>query len=301
MASSAEREAARSFVASPRQGRTARRTGAAFVAGVAGTQVPPAMMAAWYLGQESVIWKAAGSTLWIDPYLSASGGRRYPPLCAPEDVTGADAVLITHEHTDHLDPATCAGIAAASPAARFVAPPCCGPLLEKAGIPAARIATPRTGEPVDLGPWRITPIPGAHEQVDWNAERGHRFVGYVGECGGLACYHAGDTTAADEVLAALLPWVGRLDLAMLPINGRDYFRLNANCIGNFTFREAAEVAVRLDPALTVPLHYDLFHGWNDERPGNFVDYIFDRAPYLPAAVMAPGQRMFVARRGDAGS
>jgi L-ascorbate 6-phosphate lactonase len=297
--SAAEREAAAAFVQSPRRGRTPRRTGADFVADVAACAVPPGMLAVWYLGQESVIWKAGGSTVWIDPYLSAAAGRRYPPLCAPGDVTAADLVLITHEHADHLDPATCAGIAAASPGARFVAPPCCAPLLREAGVPDGRVATPATGETAAFGPWRITPVPAAHEQPDWEPGRGHRFVGYVGECDGLACYHAGDTTAADEVLAALLPWVGRLDLAMLPINGRDYFRLAANCIGNFTFREAAEVAVRLDPALTVPLHFDLFHGWNDERPGHFVDYLFDRAPYLPAAVMAPGQRLFLGRRAPA--
>ncbi len=296
MPTPSEKEAAAAFVRSPRQGRAARRTGRAFVEAIASYAPPAGTAAVWYLGQESVVWKAGGATVWIDPYLSPSQGRRYPPLCAPGDVTEADLVLVTHEHLDHLDPATCAGIAQAAPQARFVAPPACGPLLLEAGVPAGRVATPRTGEPLQFGPWRVTAVPAAHEQVDWTAERGHRFVGYVAECDGLACYHAGDTTACDELLAALLPWVGRLDLAMLPINGRDYFRLAANCIGNFTFREAAEVAVRLDPALTVPLHYDLFHGWNDERPGHFVDYLFDRAPYLPAAVMSPGQRLLVAPR-----
>ena len=288
-----EQEAAAQFVRTPVRGKVPRRSGGEFVAEVAACRPAPGTMAIWYMGQESVIWKAGGMTAWIDPYLSPNPGRRYPPLCAPAEVSAADLILISHEHTDHLDPASCAGIAQAAPAARFVAPPVCGPLLRAAGVPQDRILTPRTAEPLTLGSWRLTTIPGAHEQVDWTAERDHRFVGYIVEVDGLSCYHAGDTLACDELLAALLPWVGRLDLAMLPINGRDYFRLAAQCYGNFTFREAAEVAMRLAPGLTVPLHYDLFHTFNDERPAHFVDYIYDKAPYLPIAVLAPGQRLII--------
>jgi len=291
-----EAAAAAAFVARPLQGKAARTTGPAFVSAIASFVPAPGTLAVWYLGQESVVWKAAGQTAWIDPYLSPHPGRRYPPLCAPEHVTAADLVLISHEHSDHLDPRTCAGIAAASARARFVAPPVCRPLLRAAGVPDDRILSPRTGEVLTLGPWRLRTVPGAHEQVDWSAERDHRFVGYIVEADGLACYHAGDTLACDELLAALLPWVGRLDLAMLPINGRDYFRLAAQCFGNFTFREAAEVAMRLDPGLTVPMHYDLFHTFNDERPAHFLDYIYDKAPYLPVAILAPGQRTSVGPR-----
>lgn len=293
MASEADRTAAAEFVRTPLQGKAARRSGRAFVEEVSAFRPAAGTLAVWYMGQESVIWKGGGLTAWIDPYLSPNPGRRYPPFCAPGEVTCADLVLITHEHLDHLDPKTVPGIAGASPQARFVAPPVCGPLLRQAGVPADRVLTPRTGETLALDNWRVTPIPAAHETVDWTPERGHRWVGYLVEAEGGAFYHAGDTVACDELLAALLPWVGRLSLAMLPINGRDYFRLAGNIVGNFTFREAAEVAMRLGPALTVPMHYDLFHAVNDERPAHFVDYIYDKAPYLPIAVMAPGQRMLV--------
>lgn len=298
MPTSEEKQAAQAFVQLPLQGKAARSTGAAFVAEVRGFVPPAGVLAVWYLAQESVIWKAGGVTVWIDPFLADMKSRRYPPLCAPEDVVdAADVVLITHEHLDHLHQPSCAGIAKASPGAVFVAPPICGPMLLEAGIAAERILTPRTGEPVARGRWRFTPVPGAHETVDYTPERGHRWVGYVGEVDGGAYYHAGDTVACDELLAALLPWAGRLDLAMLPINGRDYFRLAGSTIGNFTFREAAEAAMRLGPGLTVPMHYDLFWQNNDERPAHFVDYVFDKAPYLPIAVMAPGQRLLVGRRG----
>ncbi len=288
---------AAAFTALPRQGRSARRTGAEFVAEVSGFVPPPGMLAVWYLGQESVIWKSGRSVVWIDPFLSPNAARRYPPLCTPTEAAATtDVVLISHEHSDHLNPFTCRGIALAAPSAVFVAPPVCAPMLQRAGVAADRIRAPHTGEHVVIGDWRFTSLPGAHEEIDFTPERGHRFTGYVAEVGGGLYYHAGDTVACAELLAALLPYAGRLDLAMLPINGRDYFRRAANIVGNFTFREAAELALRLDPGLTVPMHYDLFHQVNDERPSHFVDYVYDKAPYLPIAVMAPGQRILVSRR-----
>ena len=292
-----ERRDAAAFTALQRQGKSARRSGADFVDEVRAFAPPAGVLAVWYMGQESVIWKAGASAVWIDPYLTPNGARRYPPFCTPEEVReAADVVLITHEHSDHLDGRSCAGIAKASPAAVFVAPPICGPMLRDAGIAPDRIRTPRTGEPLQVGPWRFTTVPCAHEEVDFTPERGHRWTGYIAEVGGGTYYHAGDTVACDELLAALLPWVERLDLAMLPINGRDYFRRAGDILGNFTFREAAELAMRLAAGLTVPMHYDLFHQMNDERPAHFVDYIYDKTPYLPIAVMAPGQRLLVGKR-----
>ena len=294
------RQDAAAFVASPIRGRTAPLSGPAFIATIQNFTPPPDMLAVWFLSQESVVWKAGGMTVWIDPFLVPGAARRYPPMAAPAEVTCADIVLITHEHGDHLDPITCAGIAAASPQARFVAPPCCEPMLVQAGIPEARILTPQVGEPVQLGTWTVTAVPCAHETIDWTPERGHRWTGYIAEVRGAGeYYHAGDTVACSELLAALRPWIGRLDLAMLPINGRDYFRNADDILGNLTFREAAELAMRLDAGLTVPMHYDLFHQFNEERPAHFVDYVYDKTPYLPVAVMAPGQRLVVARRTPA--
>lgn len=296
MPTSEEMRDAAELVAWPLHGTGPSLTGTDLVQSVLAFQPPAETVACWYMSQASVIWKGGGQTAWIDPYLRVDGRRRYPPLCRPEEITGADLVLITHEHSDHLDPTTCAGIATASPSAVFVAPPICEAPLVAAGVPKARIRTPRTGETLRVGNWRVVPTPAAHEEVDIIPGMGHRFVGYIAEVDGMLLYHAGDTMACDELAAALLPFVDRLDLAMLPINGRDYFRRSKNILGNFTFREAAELAMRLGPGVTVPLHFDLFRGNNDEWPGHFVDYLHDRAPYLPIAVLAPGQRLLVTRR-----
>jgi L-ascorbate 6-phosphate lactonase len=67
----------------------------------------PDGIAVWYLGCNGFILKAAdGTTVFIDPYLGTGDPprtvRMIPIPFAPEDVAEADAVLATHEHTDHV-------------------------------------------------------------------------------------------------------------------------------------------------------------------------------------------------------
>ncbi|QLD84278.1 MBL fold metallo-hydrolase [Natronomonas halophila] len=67
----------------------------------------PDGLAVWYLGCNGFILKADdGTTVFIDPYLGTGDPprtvRMIPVPFAPEDVAEADAVLATHEHTDHV-------------------------------------------------------------------------------------------------------------------------------------------------------------------------------------------------------
>jgi L-ascorbate 6-phosphate lactonase len=67
----------------------------------------PAGVSLWYLGCNGFALKAAdGTTLFIDPYLGIGDPprtvRMIPVPFDPEDVSEADAVLGTHEHTDHV-------------------------------------------------------------------------------------------------------------------------------------------------------------------------------------------------------
>jgi L-ascorbate 6-phosphate lactonase len=61
----------------------------------------------WYLGCNGFFLKASdGTTLLIDPYLGTGDPprtvRMVPVPFHPEDVEGVDAILATHEHTDHV-------------------------------------------------------------------------------------------------------------------------------------------------------------------------------------------------------
>lgn len=67
----------------------------------------PESVAIWYLGCNGFVLKAADdTTIFIDPYLGTGDPprtvRMIPVPFDPEDVGEADAIFVTHEHTDHV-------------------------------------------------------------------------------------------------------------------------------------------------------------------------------------------------------
>jgi len=84
----------------------------------------PDGLAIWYLGCNGFIVKSSGGvTVFIDPYLGIGDPprtvRMVPVPFDPSDVTEADAVLGTHEHTDHVHGPSQAPILAATGATYF--------------------------------------------------------------------------------------------------------------------------------------------------------------------------------------
>jgi L-ascorbate metabolism protein UlaG (beta-lactamase superfamily) len=110
---------------------------------------------------------------------------------------------------------------------------------------------------------------------------------YVIESNGCVLLHAGDTCVYEGLLTKLRRW--RFDAVMLPINGRDARRFRANCLGNMTFQEAADLAGELSPALTIPAHYDMF-AFNAADVNEFTDYMTVKYPHLPTRVLRYGER-----------
>jgi len=221
-----------------------------------------------WLGQASFLIEAGGARLLVDPFFSEHEGRTFPP--PPIDVFGAriDRVLVTHEHLDHLDPESLRRIAARSPGVEVVAPE---PLRARVeGLPFHGV---RPGDRLDLpggGALRAVPAIHALHPRDGYSEGGDppRFVGYVVEADGVAIYHAGDTIADDRVLAGLEGV--RVDVALLPVNGRGYFREREDLAGNLDARDAVALAAHCGASILVPIHWDLFEG-NTERAGAAAD------------------------------
>lgn len=264
------------------------------------TRVPTGAVAIWWLGQASFVCKGGGRTVAVDPYLTDYPGgmpRRFAAPVQAGDLRGIDLVLCSHEHVDHIDPWSLVPLAKGSPEARFVVPAACVHLLRGAGIAAERVVGTRAGqgpgaafagEPLSVSGVQVVPIAAAHESLEWT-EQGQRYQGFAVRLGDVTVLHTGDTTAYHgllEVVRAVAP-----DVLLAPINGRDYFRNQAEIIGNMDIREAAELAARAAVPLVIPFHYDLFAG-NAEWPGRFVDYLYQWYPEQPCHVMARGERFF---------
>lgn len=262
---------------------------------VADCQVPEGCCAFWWLGQHSFLLKLGRTVLALDPFITDLRGRRVPPLLAPEDFAGVDFVLGSHDHADHIDRPAWPRIAAAAPGVRFVAPALVADRLPaELGIEPSRIRGLDAGETCEAGPVRVTGIAAAHEFLDRDSATGrYPYLGFVVRGHGCAVYHSGDTCVYEGLQPAVA--AHRPDVAFLPINGRDARRLRANCIGNMTYQEAADLAGAVRPVLTVPGHFDMFAG-NTEDPALFVDYMAVKYPDLRTLVPEHGVRVSVCGR-----
>jgi L-ascorbate metabolism protein UlaG (beta-lactamase superfamily) len=247
-----------------------------------------------WLGQASFLVEAGGARLLIDPFFSEHEGRLLAP--PPVDVFGAriDRVLVTHEHLDHLDPESLRAVAARSPGVAVVAPE---PLRDQVeGLPFHGV---RPGDRLDLpggAALRVVRAVHALHPRDGYSEGGDppRFVGYVLELDGVAVYHGGDTIADERVLAGLDGV--RVDVALLPVNGRTFFREREDVAGNLDARDAVVLAAHCGASILVPIHWDLFSG-NTERAGAAADaaaeagapvHVLTLSRERPWAVALPG-------------
>ncbi len=190
-------------------------------------------------------------------------GTRYPHLrmmpspIEPAAIRNVNVVLCTHRHTDHMDPGTLPLLVAHNPDCRFVVPRAEILAAQQAGIPAERLVTIDAGEQVALAPdIRITAIPAAHEELEQNAQGEYRCLGYLIEIGGLVCYHSGDCAPYPELLGQLQAYA--IDMALLPVNGRDVERRSHGVMGNFTCAEAVALCQEARIPALIPHHFGLF-------------------------------------------
>ena len=270
--------------------------GQALLQEIATTEPPAGALALWHIGQSGFFVKGGGLTLLFDPFLKPSDRRTFAPPVSPEEITAVDYVLCTHAHGDHLDSYAVEGIARSAPNALFVVPPAARQQVLDLEIAAERVISAAVGESQDLGVRNVGggtfgdrmltlhAVPASHgdqkepvaEYVwDPHPERGYRFVGYVVELNEIRFYHAGDTTIYPGMVDRLRAL--NVDLALLPINGRDWFREQRGIIGNMDHREAADLGHAIGADVIVPMHYDMFAG-NPGFPGWFVEYCVAQYP-----------------------
>ncbi len=255
------------------------------------TETAPGRAAFWWLGQHTFVVKAGGLIIYIDPWFAPWESRQTPTLLTPQEASNANLVLVTHGHGDHLCPETLPDLAVASPDAIFVCPRTeANRMLAEGQIPLERLRPLNAGEKLTLAGVTVTAIKAKHETFDEHPELGFPYLGYVVQTGGVTFYHAGDTILYDGLLFTLQAWP-RFDALFLPINGRDAERYLRDCMGNFTFQEAAELAGELRPGLAVPSHYDMFIG-NQEDPAKFTRFLEAKFPGVRSWVGRAGERVF---------
>ncbi|MFC9059325.1 MBL fold metallo-hydrolase [Streptomyces sp. NPDC057074] len=164
----------------------------------------------WY-GHSSALVEIEGCRVLVDPVWSERcspspllGPRRLHPNPVPlAGLPKLDAVVISHDHYDHLDAPTVRELVRLQPVP-FVVPLGVGAHLERWGVPAARIVELDWDEHVTLAGVRLTPTEARHYSgraltqnntlwASWvlaGAERRVFFSGDSGYCPGYAAIGA---------------------------------------------------------------------------------------------------------------
>ena len=155
-----------------------------------------------HLGHACLLVEVGGARILVDP------GVFTPDF---ETVTGLDAVLLTHQHADHVDAHRLPALLAANETAALVAEPDTVQQLDAAGLPAESL---RPGDERRFGAARVRAVGGRHARLLEDTP----VIGNVGLLvsadGEPTLFHPGDSyeviPSGVEVLALPLaaPWTG---------------------------------------------------------------------------------------------
>jgi L-ascorbate metabolism protein UlaG (beta-lactamase superfamily) len=252
----------------------------------------------WWLGQSGFLVQWQGHHLLLDPYLSDSLTKKYAGtakphvrmtdrVIAPERLGFVDVVTSSHNHTDHLDGETLIPLLRASPNLNVIVSRANVDFAaERLQVPSGRL-TPISadGPAISSGPFTFHAIPSAHESLDQDENGDHRFLGLIVQVGPWTIYHSGDCIPYDGLTDRLKNW--KIDLALLPINGRDPRR---GVAGNFTAEEAAQLGKEVQTGLVIPCHYEMFE-FNTVSPESFLEAA--KRLSQPVQVLKCGERLDV--------
>lgn len=253
-----------------------------------------------YLGQAGLIVDTGRERILFDPYLSnyvADSGigsaelftRAFPPPLFAQDLTEINYVFISHDHADHCDPDTLLPMYKANPSVRFICPRPVEKHLIALGVNSANIFIPKELQLLTIGEMEYYAVPAAHYGFDRDPETGeYSYFGFVVKVGGKTIFHGGDTIIYPDIVDNILCHVPGIDIASLPINGRDEARERMGIVGNLTGVEAYALAKDINSKILIPLHNDLFI-FNSDDPKSLVEIGEKDQNSIRIDWMQPGQ------------
>jgi L-ascorbate metabolism protein UlaG (beta-lactamase superfamily) len=239
-----------------------------------------------YSGHASTVIEMDGVRLLTDPVYRSRVIHLRRQVAAPDPtrMTDPDAVLVSHQHFDHLDLPSLRGF---GPDVRILAAPGCAGLLRKKGF--RNVQELDVGRSTMVGTVTVTAVPAEHDGNRRPLGSPGRAVGFLVE-GSSSVYFAGDTDLYDEMASHL----EAVDVALLPVWGWGH-TLGP---GHMDPERAAEAAGLIRPRLAIPIHWGTLFPIGLARTGR---RHLEKPPYLFAARVpdySPGTEVRVLLPGE---
>lgn len=233
----------------------------------------------WWLGQSGFIVRFANITFYIDPAFDLFRGV---------EIRHADLILASHG--DAIEGGSIANALQSSKSAKLVLPKSAAELANARGIPYNRMTTTDADLRVEYFKenlyGRIYAVPSANPALDWTAEGGYPYLGYLIRFGRWTVYHAGGCTMYDSLAARLKPF--NVSVALLPIAHNGASRLGAPPpagSAGFFANEAAQLAEDIGAQWVVPM--------NTADSTDFVAHMLGQRPAQRFKVFRPGEKWTV--------
>ena len=234
------------------------------------TRTPANQLRVTWLGHSASLVELGGRKILFDPMLSVKMGplagltpKRYNPRLAitAEQLPAIDAVLISHDHYDHLDYQTIRKIK--GKVGHFYVPLGVGAHLRRWGVPANQLTEMSWGDSVRLPGLTIISAPTRHFSGRGLTNGNSTFwSSWVVKTASQRVFYSGDGGYGPH-FQAIGQQYGPFDLALMECGQYDWQWADIH----MTPEQSVQAAVEVRAKAMLPVHWGAFteahHAWNE--------------------------------------